>query len=231
MSNEPSGLLEKHIEKMNIEYPIAKTKGEDADRIYGVKGFPSSYLVGPDGRVIWEGHPGSLSESDIESALESTAFVAPIPDGDKKLNKLIAAQDFGAALKAIDKGLAANGDDAGLKAARDAVQGLLERKLEAANKAAQEGDFGNAMAIYEELQVLFKGDQAAKDAKTSAKELSKNPDAKEELAAWKKMAKGDKACFEGDFEKAGKIYAGVAKKHEGTKSAQRAQEFLTRHRM
>lgn len=232
MSNEPSGLLESHIEKKGIAYPIAKLKGETAKTIYGVKGFPSSYLVDPTGRVIWQGHPGNLDTAELEKALESAAFVAPVEGDDyKKLNKSIGAQDFGDALDDIGKGLAKNGDDEGLLAAKASIEGLLKRKLEAAEQAIEGGDFGLAMATYGELETLFKGHDAAKDAKASAKELSKNPDAKTELEAWKKMAKGDEACFLGDFEKAGKIYAGIAKKYEGTKCAERAAEFLKRHRM
>jgi hypothetical protein len=230
VSNEPSGLIEKHIEAKGIAYPIAKLKGEDADRIYGIKGFPSGYLVDPSGRVIWQGHPGNLSASEIEKALESAAFVAPLAGDDlKKLNKLIAEQDFGTALGEIDKGLAANGDDATLKGAQEAIEGLLKRKLEAAAKAIEEQDFGVALMTYEEVDRLFAGHMASKDAKDKAKELEKNPEAKNELAAWKKMVKGDQAQLAGDFEKAGKVYAGIVKKYEGTKCAARAQEFLGRH--
>jgi hypothetical protein len=232
VSNEPSGLLEKHIEKKGIAYPIAKVKGETAKSIYGVKGFPSSFLVDPTGRIVWSGHPGNLKDGDLEEALAGASFVPQVEGDDyKKLNKLIRAQQFGAAMAAITKGLVKAGDDEGLQGAKASIEGLLKRKVEAAEAASGEGDFGPALAIYSELETLFKGHPAAKEAKTSAKALSKNPEAKDELAAWKKMVKGDQACFMGELEKAGKIYAGVAKKYEGTKCGARAQEFLKRHRM
>ena len=230
VSNEASGLLESHIEKKGIAYPIAKVKGENADRIYGVKGFPSGALVDANGRVIWTGHPGSVSKADIVNALEGASFLAPIEGDDyKKLNKLMAEREFGKALSDIEKDLTKSPEDEGLKSAKAAIEGLLESRQALAVAATASADFGKAMEIYSEIEEFFSGHEASKAAKESAKLLDKNPDAKDELAAWKKMVKGDEAQIEGDFEKAAKIYAGIAKKYPDTKSGKLAEAFVNRH--
>ena len=230
MSNEPTGLLERHIEKMGIAYPIAKVKGETADRTYGVKGFPSGALLDAKGRVVWTGHPGSVSHEQIAALLEDTAFVSSIPGSEhKKINKLITAQDFGKAQKAILKGLGKSPDDEALIQARDDIQGLLQRKLKSAEALAVAGDFGGSIEIYGELQTLFKGSDSAKQAKAEQKTLEKNPAAKADLGAWKMMQKGNAAQRAGDFEKAAKVYRKVIKKYGDTPCAGRAQEFMSRH--
>jgi len=230
VSNEPTGLLEKHIEKKGIAYPIAKTKGGDIDKMYGVKGFPSGAIVDPYGRIVWMGNPGGVPRSQIEELLALTSFVPTIDDDDyKKINKLILAQDFGKALAELDKLLVKDAENELLTAAKGDIDGLLERKLEQADAATQSGDYGLAVAIYADVQTFFKGTQAAKDAKLKQKAVEKDPAAKDELAAAKKMAKGDEAQMNGDFEKAAKVYKGIVKKFPETKCAERAQAFLRRH--
>lgn len=230
MSNEPSSLIEGHIEKMGIAFPIAKLKGETTDRIYGVKSFPSAVLVDAAGRVIWKDHPARLTSTTIEEALEQASFVAPTGNEDyEALDELLAAREFGKARAAIAKGLAKAGDDEVLKGASAAIDGLLERMRARAQAALDAGDYGTALATHLEIETLFQGDATAKEAKAAAKAIEKDPAAKEELKAWEKLVKADEKQIEGDFEKAGKLYASLAKKYPDTKAAVRAQAFLSRH--
>jgi tetratricopeptide (TPR) repeat protein len=230
VSNEASGLLENHIEKKGIAYPIAKTKGEDIDRMYGVKGFPSGALVDAQGRVVWTGHPGSVPHATLEELLAQTAFVPPVEGDDyKKINKLIADQDLGKAMAAIKKELERSPEDSALAKTQADIESLITRKLEYAKQANEAHDYARAVEVYEEAQSLFKGLDAADQAKELQKAIEKDPAAKDELSAWSKMIKGDEAQAAGDFEKAAKIYKGIVKKYPETRCAERAQAFLGRH--
>ena len=230
MSNEASGLLERHIENKGIAYPIAKTKGEDIDRMYGVKGFPSGALVDPQGRIVWTGHPASVPHSTIEELLSQTAFVAPLEGDDyKKINKLIAEQDLGKAMAAIEKELERSPEDATLAKGKAAIEGLVSRKLSYAKQATEALDYARAVEVYEEVQRIFKGLEAADQAKELQKAIEKDPAAKDELGAWSKMTKADEAQVAGDFEKAAKLYRAIIKKYPETRCAERAQAFLGRH--
>lgn len=232
MSNEASGLLENHIENKGIAYPIAKVKGENADRIYGVKGFPSAALVDATGRVIWTGHPGSLPMDEVKKALEGAAFLPRVEGKEyKKIDKYIGSRDYGKAYGEVEKGLAKNGDDETLTEVKANLDGLLERMNKRATSAVESSDFGVALGIYDEIEDYFSGHEASKVAKEAAKAVEKNPEAKDELDAWKKIVKADEAQFEGDYEKAAKLYGSIAKKYGETKSGARAQDFLTRHRL
>jgi tetratricopeptide (TPR) repeat protein len=230
VSNEGGGILKRHIEKKGIRYPIASISGGKIDEMYGVKGFPSGALVDGYGRVVWMGHPGGISREEIEKALETCSILAPLEGDDyKKINKSIASTDYGAALKAIDKALAKNADDSVLNDGKKAIEALLSDRLEQAEAAHGSGDFGSTMLAYESIQTMFKGHAAADNAKDLAKVLSKNPAAKDELAASKMMLKGDEAQREGDFEKAAKLYGKIVTKYPDAKCSQRADAYLGRH--
>jgi len=222
-------MIERHIEKMNIQYPIASVKGDFADRIYGVKGFPSGALVNAAGEVIWMGHPGSVPRDLIEKELEHTAFLPGIEGKEyKKVDKLITDKQYGKAHAAIVKQLE-KGADAPLEEAKSNLESLLERKTSMATAAVESGDFATGHALYVEIATLYKGHDAEKPAKESAKAIEKNPAAKDELDAADKMSKGDDAARLGDFEKAAKVYASIVKSYPETTSATRAQAFLARH--
>ena len=222
-------MIERHIEKMNIQYPIASVKGEDADRIYGVKGFPSGALVDPDGVVIWTGHPASVPRDLIEEHLGRTAFLPRLEAKEhKKFDKLIADGAYGKAHAAILKQLE-KGPDEALDQARKDIEALLERRLGDAEAALEAGDPARAHGLYESIARLYKGHAAEKAAKERAKTIEKDPEAKAELEAADKISKGDEAQDAGDFEKAAKVYTGIVKKYPGTKAAARAQAFLSRH--
>ncbi len=221
-------LIEKHIEKVGMRYPIANVKAE-VDRMYGVKGFPHSALVDASGRVIWKGHPAALPKDQIKSALEAATFV-PQPEGSqyKSLNKAIAKRQFGkaweTAVKALEKG-----DDDGFQSVKDALESLQQRMSERAAAAEAAGDYAAAWSVYSELDDLFQWLDSAKVAKERVKALESLDAAKDEIAGWERLLKAEEQAAEGDFEKAAKTYAAIAKKWPGTKAARESQEFLLRH--
>jgi hypothetical protein len=42
VTNEPESLVTKHIDKKKMNFPVAIVGGDDFDRAYGVRAFPSS---------------------------------------------------------------------------------------------------------------------------------------------------------------------------------------------
>ncbi len=55
------------IAQQKLTYPIAKEKG-GLSRYFSVRGIPAAAIV-KDGKVIWRGHPASLSDKFLESLL------------------------------------------------------------------------------------------------------------------------------------------------------------------
>jgi hypothetical protein len=228
VSDEGMGMIEKHIEKTGMEYPIARIKPK-FDDMYGVKGFPHSALIDANGRIIWKGHPAKLPMDKLRDALDETAHIARL-EGKRygSINKLIEKRQFGKALAAAEKGLT-KGDDEGFASVKESVEALVERMSERA-KAAREADYAEAWSVYGEMVDLFAGLPAADEAKAQLKKLESDPQAKKEITAFRMLLKADKVVTTGDFAKAARKYKSIAKKYANTSSGRDAQEFLNRHR-
>ena len=57
--------------KNDMTYTIGLDDGKQTMRAYGIKSIPMAYLIGRDGKVIWQGHPAQLKEGQIEEALQA----------------------------------------------------------------------------------------------------------------------------------------------------------------
>lgn len=57
-----------------MNYPIGL--GSQSKTAYGVRGIPAAFLIGPDGRLVWAGHPGGGDFSQLIPDLlaQQTAF-------------------------------------------------------------------------------------------------------------------------------------------------------------
>lgn len=49
--------LEEAVENDELPYAVLHDKGEKNCKKYGIKGYPTGYLVDVEGKVIWEGFP------------------------------------------------------------------------------------------------------------------------------------------------------------------------------
>src|SRR4051812_5168653 len=56
--------------KATIPYPVLYDANGAMTKLYGISGFPSSYLISRDGVVVWEG--GGWGGEDGVAALEET---------------------------------------------------------------------------------------------------------------------------------------------------------------
>jgi hypothetical protein len=228
VTDEGWALVEKVVEGKGMRYPVARIKAT-VDRTYGVSGFPSAALVGPDGRVVWKGHPGSLPEGTIREALEGALYVAPLGEDFGKIDKLLAKREYGEAWEEIVDELEDAPEHEALLAARDRIVALADRLAARAAAAVEAGRPGPAWADYVALEERFEGLPQAEAAEDARKALEKDKATTEAVDAWEDLLKADEVQAEGDFEKAAKRYERIVKKYEGTEAAQRAQEFLRRH--
>lgn len=56
------------VNEQGMKYPIAV--GSKSGKDYGVSGIPHAFVVGKDGKVVWEGHPMSGLDKAIEAAVK-----------------------------------------------------------------------------------------------------------------------------------------------------------------
>ena len=49
--------LTKSVEKAELKFPVLWDKDQVNCKAYGIKGYPSAYLIDVEGKVVWEGNP------------------------------------------------------------------------------------------------------------------------------------------------------------------------------
>ncbi len=225
VTNEPDSLVSKDVTKSKMKHPILMIKGEDTDRIYGIQGYPSGYLIDPDGYIVWEGHPGNLDQDWLKEQIDSHAAPPVLPDEWKDINALFAKRKYGKVQAALNKALVKAPDNVELKAAADFITKSMDDKLAAAKSAVEAREFGQAMKLYTEVTTSFDGIPGAEAGKLGADELKKDKTAAEELAAFGKLQEAFVQWRKGELEKAVKAYVGIAKKYPDTPSGKRAAEL------
>jgi hypothetical protein len=62
--------FKKHVQEKKIEYATLWDKGGKTTKAYGIMAFPSQYLIGVDGTVIWEGNC-SREKAKVEALIEA----------------------------------------------------------------------------------------------------------------------------------------------------------------
>lgn len=170
--------LEMFLLKRGATYPVA-VKSNTSD--YPGNGIPRGAIIGVNGKIIWEGHPGS-SQCDeiIEEELKKVDFYGErlIAKSHKAIAKNIFKSKLGDAYAAIKKSGEKGTPDAGLLA----VQGRLESKAKAmlarGEAMATAGDYFGAEDKYAEVEKLFKGSEFADTAKEATKAIKAKDDYK-----------------------------------------------------
>lgn len=71
-ANDPEDRIRKYVEQGGFTFPIVMGgQGESytVGKAYGVQAYPTNYLVGPDGKILWRGV--GFPEPALRQALES----------------------------------------------------------------------------------------------------------------------------------------------------------------
>ena len=233
MSDEEDGLIEKtFIAQLGAKFPFVKAKG--CNEAYGIKGFPTHIVIGPDGLVYGEGMP---SESVIEELLKGATLTPKVPDGAQfePLRQMWKKQEHGKLRDFLDKQLALPTIEASLREVyqgqRDALTKRDEAQVARSERLGQGPDFTQAEVQLEKIEKVWKGFAAADAARKQLARFATDPKIKKEIGAGKALAK-----LYGSFDvtkisqrkKLVEALAGFVKKYEGTEAASQAQEQLTR---
>lgn len=151
----------------------------------GVAGIPHAFLVDPQGKIVWDGHPGELSDAIIEKALGGS-LPKPLFDfsaGASGVRTALAKHSYAAALDEAAKLTDAQGG-AELKRA---IQGMIDGRVSTMKNAMKEGDFLTALEAATALKKELAGLPAAPEAEKTLDEVKANKDAEPVIAAQKKI--------------------------------------------
>jgi len=71
VSPEDPETVKPFVKENEMTYTIGLDDNKQTVHAYGIKSIPMAYLIGRDGKVIWQGHPAQLKEGQIEEALQT----------------------------------------------------------------------------------------------------------------------------------------------------------------
>lgn len=193
--------LDAFIKTKNIPYIISV--GADIGDAYGVSGIPHVFVIDPDGKVAWHGHPAGLQESTITALLKNVRMSAsPSPRFAKpatvekvaRVEASIAAGKVGAGVKALEK-LADDKDAATASSAKASLETIAAWKKKVDDEIAkqrQTGDVYSAAELAASVAASYAGHDEAKAYQTQVAEMKKDPG----YAAGKEYQKLDAAPAE-----------------------------------
>jgi len=160
-------------------------------KAYGVRGIPDSVLVGPDGKVVWQGHPAGLNDSIIEKHIKNVR-IGPSPRAVKayaKAQKQLKQGRLGQAHAIFTQVAGMQGAQKmgpQSKAAAAKILGQAKALLQQARKASAAKQYAAAVEAYTELSRKYRGMGQASAAKTALKRLRRNPAVQQALASRKR---------------------------------------------
>ena len=185
---------------------------------FGSDGIPFTILLGPEGKVLFAGHPAAGLDQQIEQAfkehppiLVDPKVLADAQSALAEVEKKLDAGDARGAIKLMGKVPATAMANEQFAAKAADVQKRLEQAggtmLSEVKDQLAQGKYVQALPRLRELVVALAGLPAGNEAKKLLNEVMAKPEAKSAIAQAEKSAKADDA-----LETAEKLKA--AKKHE-----------------
>lgn len=108
LSYEDTTKVKKYVEGNGLPY-IVGSRADKTKNAYGVKGYPTSFIVDPDGKIAWKGHP-ALADRALEKVLKdnpprSAGILATQSAASllKSANKLFRNKKYPQAMKAYER--------------------------------------------------------------------------------------------------------------------------------
>jgi len=226
ISTEPSSKVEPFIAEKGITYTVGLST--DVLGVYGGGGIPHAYLIGADGVVVWEGHPGNLQNDQIEAAVRLAFALRKVAP---ELKQAATSFEKGKLADARAQALAAKAKGGEVEQDADYIVARIDEIVAAWKQDAEKGDCIDALDALGRIQQHYPGTEEAKAAAAKEKEIRADPAAQKELAAWKQLEKIRKDIQRAEGEE--KKLKPVKKKLEkliasdaGTKAAKEAQKLL-----
>jgi hypothetical protein len=228
ISKQPKADLEKFVEELEAKFPIVGEKS-DSMRAYGCTAYPSSFLVGPNGRIVWRGHPVDLKDDLLDATLEKTKLMPALSKGLSSHGKSLEKVKYGAVLAKLEADLAAariaaDEDRTCAEALKEWLAWYGTSTLEAADEQVKKGEVYRAFQALTDVESAFQGHELAARAKKEIAALQADKDRALEVKAGQMLDKiKAEIADESDAEKIVKALKPLlAKKYAETKAGKEA---------
>lgn len=232
ITKQSRAAVDAFITETGAKHPIV-IESTDSMAAYGCNSYPSSFLIGPNGKILWTGNPASLTDAKIDEELARIKLLPAFPKTLSAVKKAIDKEKFAAAQTTVTKVLEAGKLEGEDKTAAEQIVEWLAWKadsaIEGAGKDVEAGNFYNAWTAYSEVARGFKGAAIGKRADGLAKALLADADKKAEIKAGDKFAKLKIKVRDMSPKKALKALAPMTgKKYRDTKAGKAAAALITK---
>lgn len=224
VTNEGRKLVDAFVAKNGATYPIVVESG-DSGETYDIGGYPTQFVIGPDGRIAGK----DFNEGLIDSLLPKQRIAPKLPEKFAAVSKLLEKRSYAEARKALEAGIAGRVTEDEKKAAEDSIQWIDAAgpaALESAAADEKAGNFGDAAEAYEDTAADFAGLDAATKAAEALKALLADPAKKKEVDGSRALAKAREEARDMTPKKAIPLFKSVASKFKDTKAAQKAAQIV-----
>jgi peroxiredoxin len=71
VSGEDPGTVQKFMESRSMLATVAIDSDRSMFRAYGVSAIPHAFVVSPDGKIVWDGHPAMLTAEKLNDLVNA----------------------------------------------------------------------------------------------------------------------------------------------------------------
>jgi thiol-disulfide isomerase/thioredoxin len=195
LDEDPSA-LKTVIAAKNFTWPMSyEGQGWDGSlpKKWGVTGIPQTFIIGPDGDVLWRGHPAMLDQPLADAfknhppVLVDPKIVAAANATLDQVDKALSEQQPAKAIKllaTVPEEAKLDGDFAARsKAIGDKLQDFGNSELTSIDPLIAAGSYTEAITKLRDLSTVFAGTPVAADAKAKLLSLGSDPKVKKAIEA------------------------------------------------
>jgi hypothetical protein len=186
--------MQKYARERGLTFPIPLRDGSDFSRYPGDGGLPFSYVIGPDGKVVYEGRAGSY-EAEIEKQIARIKYPGlgklEVARGLERAALAYSSGEFERAREESAQLKERQPDNAELQADADFIIQRVEQKarelrtkIEDAKEAKR---YHEALEMLEVLEKGFRGSEIGDKARDERRELNNDREVRKEVAAWNNL--------------------------------------------
>jgi hypothetical protein len=219
VAEEERAPVEAWLSKNAPEMPAAlvdtRTRDE-MNRDYPVPGYPTAFLLDPDGKVVWTGHPQALKEPAIVPHLENVRVPPVLPAAFAAEQAQLDAGTWAAARTALlARADAPGGLDKRLSVWAKGTAAWIEKRrpkvLDEAAALAAKGWWWDAWDVYDDYTRRFAGMEGVDAARAKTEEIRRDPAAKDDLTMGDDVVKAKEHLAKGKTDAARLILERLSK--------------------
>ena len=196
VTEEERAPVEEWLAKTGLQAPVAlldTPTRDELNRHYPVPGYPTAFLLDPDGTVVWTGHPQTLTQPQVLPHLERVRVPPVLPPELADAQALLDAGEWAAARTALLAHAEGGKLDKRLSGWAKGTAAWIEKRrpkvLEEAAALAAKSWWWDAWETYDDYTRRFAGLEGVEEARQKAEAIRADPAAKDDLTIGDDVAK------------------------------------------